>query len=90
MKALHQHLFRREVNVVIDVDLARFFDTIDHERLRERVAAKVAVPRFLRYLTRLFKAGVLAQGELRASDEGGAEGQSLQPGAGERVRPPCD
>jgi group II intron reverse transcriptase/maturase len=79
VRALHQHLFRHEVNVVIDVDLARFFDTIDHERLRELVAGKIADRRFQRYLTRLFKAGVLAEGELRASEEGVPQGSPCSP-----------
>jgi len=40
---------------------------------------KVADPRFLRYLARLFKAGVLSQGEMRFSEEGVVQGSACSP-----------
>ena len=79
IRALHQHLYRNEVEAVIDVDLASYFDSIDHALLLEMIGAKVNDKRFLRYLTRMFKAGVLAQGELRISDEGVPQGSLCSP-----------
>ena len=40
IKALYDHLDRYEVETVIDVDLANFFGTIDHQRLLELLAEK--------------------------------------------------
>ena len=71
IKALHQHLYRYEVETVIDIDLAKFFDTIDKGLLLKILREKVKDPRFLRYLGRMFKAGVLSEGELTVSEEGG-------------------
>lgn len=79
VKALHGHLHRHEVESVIDVDLARFFDTIDRARLLEMVGQKVRDARFLRYLSRMFKAGVLSEGELRMSTEGVVQGSACSP-----------
>ena len=62
VRALHQYLYRHEVESVIDVDIARFFDTIDRRRLLGMLSQKVTDRKFLRYVTRLMKAGVLREG----------------------------
>jgi RNA-directed DNA polymerase len=62
VRAVQHYLYGHEVESVIDVDIASYFDSIDPSQLLEMVGEKVADSRFLRYLARLFKAGVLAQG----------------------------
>ena len=79
VRALHQHLYRHEVESVIDVDLAQFFDTIEQNRLLEMISQKVSDRRFLRYLSRMFKAGVLRQGELMVNAEGVVQGSACSP-----------
>jgi group II intron reverse transcriptase/maturase len=64
---------------VIDVDLANFFGTIDHKLLENIVRKKIQDERFIRYLIRMFKAGVLADGDLTISDEGVPQGSSCSP-----------
>ena len=63
IRALHQHLFRHDVQTVIAVDLANFFGTISHSLLVDLLRQKIGDDRFIRYLIRRFKAGVLADGE---------------------------
>lgn len=79
IKALHEHLSTHEVEKVIDVDLSNFFGSIDHKQLVEIISRKVGDPRLIRYLIRMFKAGVLAEGELRISDEGVPQGSVCSP-----------
>jgi RNA-directed DNA polymerase len=79
IRALHQHLSRYEVQTVIDVDLANFFGSISHSTLVEILRQKIGDERLIRYLVRLFKAGVLADGELSVSDEGLAQGSGCSP-----------
>lgn len=79
IRALHQHLYRHEVESVIDVDLASYFDSIDHKRLLGMIGEKVKDRRFLRYLTRMLKAGVLIAGELSVDDEGVPQGSVCSP-----------
>lgn len=79
VRALHRYLYLHEVESVIDVDIASYFDSIDQSRLLEMLSEKIADRRFLRYLARLFKAGVLSQGELRISDEGVVQGSACSP-----------
>lgn len=79
IKALNQHLFHHDVEIVIDVDLANFFGTIDQHLLIDMLREKIGDERLIRYLIRMFKAGVLADGELRLSDEGVVQGSSCSP-----------
>ena len=79
IEALQHYLHRYEVQVIIDVDLANFFGTIDHTLLISLISEKVRDKRFIRYLHRMFKAGVLAEGELTLSDEGVPQGSICSP-----------
>jgi group II intron reverse transcriptase/maturase len=79
IRALHQHLFRHEVQTVLDVDLANFFGTIDHSLLLDMLKEKINDQRLIRYLTRMFKAGVLADSDLTVSDEGVPQGSVCSP-----------
>ena len=79
IKSLHKHLITREVEVVIDVDLANFFGTIDHEILKELLSCKIKDSKFMSYLGRMLRAGVLAEGELSISDEGVPQGSCCSP-----------
>ncbi|HEX2241943.1 MAG TPA: reverse transcriptase domain-containing protein [Gammaproteobacteria bacterium] len=79
LRALHRHLFQHEVQTGIDVDLANFFDPIDHRRLVDMLSQKIGDERFIRYLIRMFKAGVLAEGDLKVSEEGVPQGNIASP-----------
>ena len=79
IRDLLDHLYRNPVQTVIDVDLAKFFDTIDHELLLGMLREKVNDPKFLRYLQRMFKSGVLAAGDLTVGDEGVPQGSLCSP-----------
>ena len=47
----------RRMNVVIDVDLARYFDTIRHSVLLEKIARRVQDPQVMRLVKQVLKAG---------------------------------
>jgi group II intron reverse transcriptase/maturase len=79
IKALYQHLFHHDVQMVIDVDLANFFGTLDHQLLVEMLQERIGDKRLIRYLTRMFKAGVLSDGELVVNDEGLPQGSICSP-----------
>lgn len=79
IKALHRHLYDRNVQTVIDIDLKNFFGTIDHKLLANILETKIKDPRFMRYINRMFKSGVLSEGELRISEEGVPQGSICSP-----------
>jgi RNA-directed DNA polymerase len=79
VRDLREHLFNEEVEVVIDVDLANFFGKIDHQIVKDMLVMKIKDSKFMRYIARMFKAGVLADGELSMSDEGVVQGSCCSP-----------
>ena len=74
IKALQQHLYKNDVEVVIDIDLGNFFGTIDHGIMKEILSRRIKDPKFMRYIDRMFKAGVLADGDLRIEEAGVPQG----------------
>ena len=79
IRSLQQYLYRNEVQTVIDVDLTSYFDSIDHKYLLSFLEQKIKDRRFLRYVTRMLKSGVLTEGELTASEEGVPQGSICSP-----------
>jgi len=79
IKALHKHLYGNEVQVVIDVDLANFFGTIDHKMMEGILREKIGDQTLMRYIIRMFKAGVLSEGDLQISNEGVPQGSICSP-----------
>lgn len=79
IRALQSYLYKENVNTVIDVDLAKFFDSIDHSTLEDILRLKIKDERFIRYIIRMFKAGVLSKGELTISGEGVPQGSCVSP-----------
>jgi RNA-directed DNA polymerase len=64
---------------VVDIDLARFFDRVNHDRLMARVAARIPDRRVLRLIRSYLTAGVLNNGLFEASREGTPQGGPLLP-----------
>ena len=79
IKDLRDYLFRNDTETIIDVDLSNFFGTIDLKILEGFLREKITDERFIRYLIRMFKAGVLADGELTFNDEGVPQGSCCSP-----------
>ncbi|WP_238358272.1 reverse transcriptase domain-containing protein [Piscirickettsia salmonis] len=74
IRALDYYLFSNRIESIIDVDLENYFGTIDHNLLIDMLETKIKDQRFIRYIIRMFKAGVLSKGELTMSDEGVPQG----------------
>jgi len=79
IRGLINHLYTNQIQTVIDIDLKNFFGTIDHELLKDILEQKIKDTRFMRYISRMFKAGVLSEGELSISEEGVPQGSICSP-----------
>ena len=64
---------------VVDFDLAKFFDRVNHDRLMAAVAKRVDDKRVLRLIRGFLTAGVLIDGLLEASLQGTPQGGPLSP-----------
>jgi len=56
---------REGYRIAVDMDLSKFFDTVNHDVLMHRVARKVRDKRVLRLIGRYLRAGVVVQGAFR-------------------------
>src|SRR6201984_839960 len=64
---------------VVDLDLEKFFDRVNHDRLMAAVAKRVADKRMLKLIRAFLKAGVMEHGLVSAVDEGTPQGGPLSP-----------
>src|SRR5690606_2320367 len=64
---------------VVDVDLEKFFDRVNHDVLMSKLAARIADRRVLGLIRRYLAAGVMAHGIVMERHEGTPQGGPLSP-----------
>src|SRR6202043_3313474 len=66
-------------SIVVDLDLEKFFDRVNHDGLMARVAARLSDKRVLRLIRAFLKAGVMEDGLVNPVNEGPPQGGPLSP-----------
>lgn len=79
IQSMLNHLYEKEIQTVIDIDLKNFFGTIEHQLLEDILKEKIKDPKFMRYISRMFKSGVLVEGDLTINEEGVPQGSICSP-----------
>jgi group II intron reverse transcriptase/maturase len=64
---------------VVDMDITKFFDRVNHDILMHRIAQTIRDKRVLRLIGTYLRAGVMIQGVVQASEEGTPQGGPLSP-----------
>ena len=79
IKALQNHLHEQQIETIIDIDLKNYFGTISHDLMKNTLREKIKDSKLMRYIIRMFKAGVLSEGELTVSESGVPQGSVCSP-----------
>lgn len=74
-----QRYVRAGKRIVVDVDLEKFFDRINHDILMSRVARGVKDERVLKLIRRYLEAGLMREGMVQPRSEGSPQGGPLSP-----------
>ena len=64
---------------VVDIDLAKFFDNVNHDKLMARMWRRIKDKRVLHLIRRYLQAGVMLNGVVVATEEGTPQGGPLSP-----------
>jgi RNA-directed DNA polymerase len=84
-RSTHQAVLKAQEHIaqgygwVVDIDLERFFDRVNHDLLMGRVAKRVSDKRLLKLIRGFLKAGILDSGLTRPREEGTPQGGPLSP-----------
>jgi group II intron reverse transcriptase/maturase len=66
-------------NWVVDMDITKFFDHVNHDLLMTRIGRTIRDKRVLKLIGRYLRAGVMSEGVVQASEEGTPQGGPLSP-----------
>ena len=79
VEVLNQRLHSMGGGWVLDVDIKSFFDTLDHEKLRDLLRLRVVDGVVVRLVGKWLRAGVLESGAVRRSSTGSPQGGVISP-----------
>jgi len=72
-------LINEGYHYAVDIDLAKFFDTVDHDVLMQKVSRRVADKGILKLIGKYLRAGVVVNGRLNRTSKGVPQGGPLSP-----------
>ena len=71
---------RQETCVVVEMDIEKFFNSVNHERLIEILSQRIEDGHFLRLLRRILRNSILSEdGEIRITERGTPQGAPVSP-----------
>jgi group II intron reverse transcriptase/maturase len=79
LQSLRNHIMNERGRWVLDVDIQKYFDTIDHGQLRQFLARRVVDGVVRKLIDKWLKAGILESGELFYPTQGTPQGGVISP-----------
>jgi RNA-directed DNA polymerase len=79
IKALNEAVMKKPINYVVEVDIRKFFNNINHYWLQRCLEERILDKNFMWLIRRLLKAGVIKHGAVSASNQGTSQGSVASP-----------
>ena len=79
LKKLDKVIMTSPVNFVVDMDISKFFDTVNHKKLMECLKQRVVDPSLLQLIGRFLKSGIMEEGKYFDTEMGTPQGGILSP-----------
>jgi RNA-directed DNA polymerase len=79
LRKLREGLWKNKGGWVIDLDIRKFFDTLNHGKLREILGERIGDGVIRKLIDKWLKAGVMENGEVSYNDEGTPQGGVISP-----------
>lgn len=74
----HSVMFK-PVNYIIDADIKGFFDNVNHTMLRECLEIRISDRKFIRYIVRFLKSGIIEESSYLKTEKGTPQGGIISP-----------
>jgi RNA-directed DNA polymerase len=79
LRTVDREIMRKPVGWVIDADIRGFFDNVDHEWMKRCIEQRVSDRKFVRYIMRTLKSGVMEGGQRSETEKGTPQGGIISP-----------
>jgi RNA-directed DNA polymerase len=79
LDALGRTIQQKKVSYVVESDVKRFFDKVNHKWMIKFLRHRIGDERVIRLIIRMLKSGILEDGLVQASEEGTPQGSILSP-----------
>lgn len=82
LRELNRIIHTGKINYIVDADIRKFFDTVDHEWMIKFLKLRIADPNINRLITKFMKSGCMEEGQLIPTDVGTPQGSIVSPTLG--------
>ena len=79
IKEMCSCIIRKRIDYIVDADIKGFFDHMNHDWVLKFVGYYIQDPNILNLINKYLKAGILEEGEYKASEEGSIQGGIISP-----------
>ena len=70
IKKLDEIIMKKNINYVVDADIKGFFNNVNHEWLVKFLELTIQDPKFIQYIVRFLKSGIMEDMQHYESDKG--------------------
>ena len=79
IKKLDEIIMKKNINYIVDADIKGFFNNVNHEWLVKFLEHTIQDPKFIQYIVRFLKSGIMENMEHYENDKGTPQGGLISP-----------